>query len=408
MGKMEIWFVVSLTDKYVDLLLECGVRRFLFNFYYIRHNKIEDVVRIFKKIIDSGGQIFLDSGGLQLLNECKGKTPYNLEYYEKYFAEYVEFLLEVYQYLTWFAELDIDAIKTVGYAKVKEWRTILKNNNLDDKCVWVWHQSFDNDKFDEWMQTCRERKFLAIGFAETEDQQRATTDEAIEKEIELVKIVHIIGRKVHLLGVGNYDVLSQVKPDSIDTRNWMTDRGQYFIFEDGELFRTDLPLDAKAGDEEYDKRSAMAFLEYEKYVQSSVFEEKSEDEEKLAKQMVKEIEIGQKELDRRRKIGIGQKNNKNAEKYPPELKKAIAEGKRLSNLSEIENTPAEYIKYRRERMENILDVIDKLLFTSPSLHKSLKVFEIKLRFEEKLAKLRMQEEEAKKKDLLKKLSRLFE
>jgi hypothetical protein len=178
--KKEVWLVTS--PKYVELLLKLGVRKFMFNFYY--DHDIDKLKEAFRKIKENGGKIWIDSGGLQLLNAWKeGELPKNFDF-DEYFRNFTEFLVELWEYVDWFSELDIDAI--VGYNKVQEWRDLIKKNNLDEKCVWIWHGSMPN-AMDEWRSMCKQRKFNAIGFAEEKTTRRATSNGTREIEVFQIK-----------------------------------------------------------------------------------------------------------------------------------------------------------------------------------------------------------------------------
>ena len=328
---MDTWFAINLEnvkndeELHLDIPLQCGVKRFLINYWYAKSCSKSDIREICEKIKKAGGEVFTDSGGLQILLRWKDKKlPKNFDL-DKYFEDYLENIIYIQDLIDHVAELDIDAV--VGYDKIKEWRKKFEEAGLDNKLVYVWHNTIPNP-YEEWEVWCKQRKFLAIGFAEEGRHERATSFNAISKEIELIQKAHDYRVKIHLLGVKSPLVLLRVEPDSADTGGWLypIQWGKVLIFTEGRLiekkfneiidhqklahdYGLDMTMLIENEPNEMLKLTIKSLLRWEEYKNRTVFS-KNSDNEKISEKQLNDSSKNQK-------ISESMIENTNAVKYPP-------------------------------------------------------------------------------------------
>jgi len=329
---MDTWFAINLEnikneeELHLDIPLECGVKRFLINYWYAKSCPKSNIQRICEKIKKAGGRVFFDSGGLQILLRWReNKLPKNFDL-NKYFEDYLATIIHNREHIDYFAELDIDAV--VGYDKVKKWRKRFEETSLDDKLIYVWHNTIP-DSYNEWEIWCKQRKFLSIGFAEEGIHERATSFKAMDREIKLIQKAHDYGVKVHLLGVKSPSVLLRVEPDSADTGGWLypLQWGKVLIFTEGRLiekkfneiidhqklaqdYGLDMTMLIEDEPSEMLKLTIKSLLRWENYKNATVFSKKIDNEKNSEKQL-------ESDLSKNQKISETMCGNINAVKHPP-------------------------------------------------------------------------------------------
>lgn len=103
--------------------------------------------------IDSGAHSFFEQMGVSATAKHKKKGKKADKDPEEYFANYLKWLKANVDYFDFFVELDLQEI--VSQQRVREWRHILHEEGLAQKCITV-HHSFNNDEeYQELLETTK-------------------------------------------------------------------------------------------------------------------------------------------------------------------------------------------------------------------------------------------------------------
>lgn len=143
--------------------------------------------------IDSGAHSFFGYLENVAAAHQKKKGKDEMPCPHEYFSKYLNWIKNNYDKISYFAELDIGEI--VGLDQVKEWRNVLKEHGVYDKCITVMHSNMTwadfiellddseskyialeglrgkkvNLPYSKMLKECYERKISVHGFALTSD-----------------------------------------------------------------------------------------------------------------------------------------------------------------------------------------------------------------------------------------------
>ena len=194
------------------------IQNAFYSYYYMRKQKdsvLEGAKDCHKTIfVDSGAHSFFSEmadDGIESASVHKKKSK-TKETPQEYFDNYVIWLKNNFNKFDYYAELDIGEI--VGQEKVREWREVLKKENLYSKCVPVYHPNIMSwEDYMKMLDTC-ESKYIAL-----EGDRRNRKRLPYNK---LIKPAYERGIKVHGFAMTKHAVMTKYPFYSVDSTSWLS------------------------------------------------------------------------------------------------------------------------------------------------------------------------------------------
>ena len=161
-------------------------------------------------IVDSGAHSFFTSNAPELSATGRQQKEERKRDPDQYFAQYLEWLMGVNEFISYFVELDIGEL--VGQGKVMEWREILKKRGLWEKCITVYHPKIMT--MDDYLSDLKESgsRYVAL---EGDRGYRARLD-----YLPLIRAAYDTGVRVHGFALCKQEVLAKYPFYSIDSVTW--------------------------------------------------------------------------------------------------------------------------------------------------------------------------------------------
>jgi hypothetical protein len=228
---MRIYFAAYETQKSsykIELPLDSNL--FLTYFY---HKKVNAELPNLKPkghtgiiTIDSGAHSFFEQMGVSVTGKKEKKGKKAQQDPEVYFAKYLEWVKEWYNYFDYFVELDLQEV--VGQKRVTEWREIMAAEGVYDKCITVFHSSNTEREFDELLDTSHSGY---IGLEGIRPSQPMLPYNRYLKKAYDAKV------KVHGFAFTRADLLYDFPFYSVDSSSWCTvvRYGVFQIFNNGRM-----------------------------------------------------------------------------------------------------------------------------------------------------------------------------
>ena len=175
--------------------------------------------------IDSGAHSFFGAAGISSAGHQQN-TKTKLPDHEIYFRDYVKWIKQNYDKISYFVELDIQAI--IGLKRVKEWRNLLKAEGLYSKCIPVMHSI---DTWDDFVEMCETSESKYIGF-EGMRKKKITMP-----YMKMLKYCHKNGIRVHGFALTAKEVTTKYPFYSVDSTTWTVPNrfGTVIVLEDGKM-----------------------------------------------------------------------------------------------------------------------------------------------------------------------------
>ena len=187
-----------------------------YSYYYLRKKdtQLEGAKECHKVLfIDSGAHSFFSEmadEGIESASVHKKKSK-TKETPQEYFDKYLEWLIKNYHRIDYYAELDIGEI--VGQETVLEWRKRLKEHNIYDKCVTVYHP-----KVMTWEDYIDMLEDSQSGYVALEGDRSGRKRLNYNK---LIKPAYERGIKVHGFAMTKTEVLKNYPFYSVDSTSWL-------------------------------------------------------------------------------------------------------------------------------------------------------------------------------------------
>lgn len=202
---MRMFFAGAENEGVRAVLKECGVKRVLLSYYYIRNRKtkIEDVVADFPEVV-------IDSGAYTMLAANEEKEADN----DSFVREYVDYLKQHVGKFFWVANYDIDGI--VGSGVVRRWNEELFEplEKMGQRVCYVAHDE-DNPMFKN--ASFYFKKYDYVGFSAL-----AARDRYKVKFIEHVyRLARATGKMVHGFGVTDFVTESRFPSFTVDSTTYL-------------------------------------------------------------------------------------------------------------------------------------------------------------------------------------------
>lgn len=182
--------------------------------------------------VDSGAHSFFGYTGTSTAAHHNGKNPDDMPDPEKYWRDYLKWIVLNYQKISFFVELDIGAI--VGYDTVLRWRSEMRDAGVFDKCIMVMHSTgmdLNKSTMENFYALCEETESNYIGF----EGLRA-------KKVTLPygKMLHHCFKnkiKVHGFALTAKEVTTKYPFYSVDSTTWTVPLryGTFLVIEDGSM-----------------------------------------------------------------------------------------------------------------------------------------------------------------------------
>jgi len=209
---MKIFFA-GLEGHY-KVLYDCKVKNVLGSYFIYKNKNITEVKSQFKKLKDSGATILIDSGAHTFFSEegighgvaVMKQSKSNLNY-DGYVKEYINWIIEVKDYVDYFVELDIGEL--VDYKKVVEWRKQLIETGAT--IIPVWHNKGIPNKEKEWEKMCKEFDYVGI--------EGSLPDGTYISKLNVAKKY---GTKVHGFAMTKEKQMLKIPFYSVDSTSWLS------------------------------------------------------------------------------------------------------------------------------------------------------------------------------------------
>ena len=187
-----------------------------YSYYYLRNGDKQ-----LEGAIDAHKILFIDSGAHSFFNEKSDEGVMSASYHtkktktketpEEYFEKYLHWIVKNYRKIDYYAELDIGEL--VGQDVVLEWRERLKEKNVYDKCVPVYHPTVMTwDDYIDMLDDCTSGYIALEG--DRGNRKRLNYNK-------LIKPAYERGIKVHGFAMTKTEVLKNYPFYSVDSTSWM-------------------------------------------------------------------------------------------------------------------------------------------------------------------------------------------
>ena len=199
---MNLFIVNPLGTPFtIEELGTLSLRRVLFSFFTRQLTRGE-----LQYLHRKGVEVFIDSGAHSLVHGKK-VTATDMEAFAKSYVEYIKY---GYEYITHFADLDIEQV--VGQDNVDKWAKMMDAVDPEKKLVRVWHPHYHD--LVRWDKYCKDYPMVGMG---GKWKQKAWLPE--RELIRMVKEAYDKGIKVHGFGCMS-DLLTRVPLYSADAISW--------------------------------------------------------------------------------------------------------------------------------------------------------------------------------------------
>ena len=280
---MKVFFAAGENTSASRVLQWAKAPNVLMYYYYLRNRKqeaIDELIRSYKAsgnemlMLDSGAHTFFTQAGeVSATSDANKGKELKLDP-DEYFEQYANWLDNNQQYFDIIVELDIG--KIVGMEKVKKWRQILKGI-VGDKLMVVHHPNIMSTQ--ELEEMCKEYKYTAVGAGMRNELSAWNT---------YARIALKYGSKMHGLASTKDEVMKRVPLFSVDSTSWKMGSkfGISYIFQNNKMISVpkegrrrykdffiskgiNWELLSQDNGEEVDKMCALAWVEYEAYINKS-------------------------------------------------------------------------------------------------------------------------------------------
>jgi len=182
--------------------------------------------------VDSGAHSFFGYTGNSTAAHHNGKDPKDMPDPEKYWKNYLKWVVKNYDRISYFVELDIGAI--VGYSTVKRWRGEMKFAKVLDKCIPVMHSTgMDSEKstWENFTDLCDSTTSGYIGLEGLRAKQVTLP------YMKMLKYCYSKGIKVHGFALTNKDIVNKYPFYSVDSTTWTAPLryGTHIVLDNGML-----------------------------------------------------------------------------------------------------------------------------------------------------------------------------
>lgn len=176
--------------------------------------------------IDSGAHSFFEQMGVSATAKHSKKGRKADKDPEEYFKNYIAWAKQNYNYYDYFVELDLQEI--VGIKRLREWRKIMKEEGVADKCITVHHSVNNDEEFSELLETSVSRY---IGIEGIRPGYRMLPYNKFLKKAYDAKV------KVHGFAFTRADLLHDYPFYSVDSSSWCTvvRYGVFQIYKNGRM-----------------------------------------------------------------------------------------------------------------------------------------------------------------------------
>lgn len=224
-----------------------GSFNMLESFYYIKDWQT-------KWIISPHCRSFmLDSGAFTFMSKKSVGTTKLNEYVDNYISFIKKYKIDL------FFELDIDSI--VSYDEVLKIREKIEKNT-GKQTIPVWHKSRG---IKEFIEICKSHQYVAVGGIVTKEIPR----NKYAVFLELIRIAHKHGAKIHGLGICSQSSLFKYPFDSVDCTTWNTWKTQIqvFRFNGRGIDTTDVVSDRRADAMKINANNIAEWIKFANYME---------------------------------------------------------------------------------------------------------------------------------------------